>query len=152
VKTYRISSRNSVLLVVGWFFFNAYAACQATSSDVWLPSGAVPSPGLGQPVEGAARLVIRRIPNLGYDVVIQLWIDGLPATAIGYGHTYETFLAPARHILSVLPAPNPRWRIPWHLTLDARSGQTYSFTAMGDGSGHLVLDGRFGFPLRGARG
>jgi len=151
MKTYSDSSRNALLLVVVWLFFSAYAACQATSLDMRLPSGVVAGPGLVQPVEGAARLIIRRIPNLGYDVVVQLWIDGVPATAIGYGHTYEAFLAPGRHILSVLAAPNPRWRIPWQLTLDARSGQIYGFTAMGDGSGHLVLDGRLGFPVRGAR-
>jgi hypothetical protein len=135
-------------LLVAWLFFSAYAASQATSLDLQSPRGVVAGPGFVQPVEGATRLIIRRIPNLGYDVVIQLWIDGVPATAIGYGHTYEAFLPPGRHILSVLPAPNPLWRIPWQLTLDARSGQTYSFTAMGDGSGHLVLNGHLGFHVR----
>jgi hypothetical protein len=133
-----------MLLLVAWVIFSTYAACQATSLDLQSSR----RPGFVQPVEGAARLIIRRIPNLGYDVAIQLWIDGVPATAIGYGHTYEAFLPPGRHILSVLPAPNPRWRIPWQLTLDARSGQTYSFTAMGDGSGHLVLNGHLGFHVR----
>jgi hypothetical protein len=84
---------------------------------------------------------------LGYNVVVQLWIDGVPAGPIGYGHTYEGFLAQGRHILSVLPAPNPRSRIPWQMTLDVRSGQTYTFTAMGY-SGDLVLDGHLGFPVR----
>ena len=147
-KTNRDSGRNALLLVVAWLFFSAHAACQATSLDLQSPRGVVAGPGFVQSVEGAARLIIRRIPNLGYDVVIQLWIDGMPATAIGYGHTYEALLPPGRHILSVLPAPNPRWRIPWQLTLDARNGQTYSFTAMGDGSGHLVLDGHLGFHVR----
>jgi len=32
--------------------------------------------------------------------------------------------------------------------LDVRSGQTYGFTAVTDGSGNLILDGRFGFPPR----
>ena len=65
-----------MLLLVAWLFFSAYAACQATSLDLQSPRGVVAGPGFVQPVEGAARLIIRRIPNLGYDVVVQLWIDG----------------------------------------------------------------------------
>jgi hypothetical protein len=152
MKTDNKSSRSALPLVIAWLLFSAPAACEATSWDAQSPRGVVAGPGFVQPVKGAARLIIIRIPTLGYDIVVQLWIDGVPATAVGYGHTYEALLAPGRHILSVLPAPNPRWRIPWQLTLDAQSGQIYGFTAMGDGSGHLVLDGRFGFPVRGARG
>jgi hypothetical protein len=148
MNTYSDSSRRALVLAVAWLSFAACAVGQPTSVEWQSPRGTVAGPGLGQPVEGAARLIIRRIPNLGYDVIVQLWIDGAPAAPIGYGQTYEGFLAPGRHILSVLPAPRPRWRIPWQLTLDARSGQSYSFTAMGDGSGHLVLDGHLGFPVR----
>ena len=148
MKTYGDRSRGALVLVVALLFFSAYAVGQPTSAGVNSPRGVVAGPGFKQPVDGTARLVIRRIPNLGYDVIVQLWIDGEPATPIGYGQTYEGFLAPGRHVLSVLPAPSPRLRIPWQLTLDARSGQTYTFTAMGDGSGHLVLDGHLGFPVR----
>ena len=148
MKTYGDRSRGALVLVVASLFFSGYAAGQPTSVAPHSHRGVAAGTGFKQPVDGTARLVIRRIPNLGYDVIVQLWIDGEPATAIGYGQTYEGFLAPGRHILSVLPAPNPLWRMPWQLTLDARSGQTYTFTAMGDGSGHLVLDGHLGFPVR----
>jgi hypothetical protein len=63
------------------------------------------------------------------------------ATSIAYGHTYEGLLPPGRHVLSVLPTPNPRWKIPWQTTLNVQNGQTYNFTAMGDGSGLLILTG-----------
>jgi hypothetical protein len=148
MKTYGDISRRALVLVVASFLFSAYAVGQPTSVGPHSHRRVAAGPGFKQPVDGTARLIIRRIPNLGYDVIVQLWIDGLPATPIGYGQTYEGFLAPGRHILSVLPAPNPLWRIPWQLTLDARGGQTYTFTAMGDGSGHLVLDGHLGFPVR----
>jgi hypothetical protein len=68
-----------------------------------------------------------------------LYVDGVWAAAIGYGSTYEGFLAPGRHVLSVLPTPSPKWPAPWGMILDVRSGETYSFTAQGY-SGHLILE------------
>ena len=88
-----------------------------------------------------ARLVIRRIPNLGNNVIVDLRIDGAPGGSIAYGHTYETFLPPGRHVLSVLATPTPKWRARWKLILNAHSGRTYIFTAMGDHSGNLILVG-----------
>jgi hypothetical protein len=63
---------------------------------------------------------------------------GVALANIGYGRTYEGFLPSGRHVLSVLPTPHPKWPTPWQMVLDVRSGQTYTFTAMGN-SGHLVL-------------
>jgi len=91
-----------------------------------------------RPVKGAARLVVRRIPDLGNFVYVDLYVDGVPVATIGYGRTYEGLLSPGRHVLSVVPTPNPKWPNPWEMTLDVRSGQTYSFTAEGD-SGYLIL-------------
>jgi hypothetical protein len=88
-----------------------------------------------------ARLVIRRIPNLGNNVIVDLRIDGAPGGSIAYGHTYQTFLPPGRHVLSVLATPTPKWRARWHVILNAHSGRTYIFTAMGDHSGNLILVG-----------
>jgi hypothetical protein len=90
-----------------------------------------------QPVYGAARLNINRIPDLGNFVVVRLWIDGMWAGSIAYGHTYEGLLPPGRHVLTVLAGPNPKWWIPSQLILDVRSGQTYNFIAMGRGDDDL---------------
>jgi len=70
--------------------------------------------------------------------VIHLSVDGVPVALIGYGRSDEGLLPPGRHVLSLLPTPNPKWPTPWQMTLDARSGQTYSFTAIGN-SGFLIL-------------
>jgi hypothetical protein len=91
-----------------------------------------------QPVEGAARLIVRRDPALGNFLIAHLQVDGVPVAAIAYGRTYEGFLRPGRHVLSLLPTPNPKWPTPSAMVLDARSGQTYSFTLIGD-SGYLIL-------------
>jgi hypothetical protein len=72
-------------------------------------------------------------------VHVNLWVDGAPVAIVAYGQTYEGFVSPGRHVLSVLATPNPKWPIPSQIILDARSGHTYNFTADGDGSGDLIL-------------
>jgi len=72
--------------------------------------------------------------------VIHLSVDGVPVALIGYGRSYEGLLTPGRHVLSLLPTPNPKWPTPSAMILDVQSGQTYSFTADGDGSGYLILE------------
>ena len=141
MKTHNYSTRSVILLLALSLFFSAFVAGQAVGADPRSPHAAAPSPA-------PARLIIKRNPNLGANVIVRLWIDGQPAGSIGYGHTYEGFLAPGHHVLAVLASPNPRSPTPWQLPLDVRSGQTYGFTAVTDGSGTLILDGRFGFPPR----
>ena len=146
MRTYRYSSRNALLLLVAWLSFNVYAACQAMSSDMQSArAAAAGGSDLVQPVQGAARLVVRRAPNLGANIAVRLWVDGAQVGTIGYGHTYQGSLAPGRHILSVQPSPRPRSGTSWQMTLDVRSGQTYSFTATGD-SGQLILKGGLAAP------
>ena len=146
MRTYRYSSRNALLLLVAWLSFNVYAACQAMSSDMQSArAAAAGGSDLVQPVQGAARLVVRRAPNLGANIAVRLWVDGAQVGTIGYGHTYQGSLALGRHILSVQPSPRPRSGTPWQMTLDVRSGQTYSFTATGD-SGQLILKGGLAAP------
>ena len=134
MKTYSYSCHNALILIAACLLLSGYAASQAMSSDA--QSGRAPI--LVQPVNGAARLVIQRIPDLGKAVAVNLSIDGVPVAIIPYGHTYKGFLSPGRHVLSVFPTPNPKYPTPWQMTLDVRSGHTYTFTAMGD-SGHLIL-------------
>ena len=105
---------------------SGYVANQAMSSDA--QSGSAP-----------ARLIIHRIADLGNNVFVDLSIDGAPVAIVGYGQTYKGLVPPGRHVLSVLATPNPKWPTASQMILDARSGQTYNFTADGDGSGRLVL-------------
>jgi hypothetical protein len=141
MKTYSYRSRNALVLIATCLFLSGYAANQAMSSDA--PSGraAVARPASVRPVNGAARLIIHRLADLGNNLIVRLWIDDVAVASIAYGHTYEGLLPPGRHVLSVLPTPNSRWKIPWQMTLYVQNGQTCSFTAMGDGSGHLILTG-----------
>jgi hypothetical protein len=133
MKTYSYRSRNALVLIATCLFLSGYTANQAMSSDA--PSGRAAGAGLAsmRPVNGAARLIIHRIADLGNNLIVRLWIDDVAVASIAYGHTYEGLLPPGRHVLSVLPTPNPRWKIPSQITLNVRNGQTYNFTAMGDG-------------------
>jgi hypothetical protein len=83
------------------------------------------------------------MPNLGFNVIVQLWIDGQQTAALGYGHTYNGVLTPGRHVLAVLATPRSRSPIPWEMPLNVQSGQTYIFTATGGPSGNLVLASGF---------
>jgi hypothetical protein len=142
MKTYNYRNRSALILITTCLLFlTTYGISQAKSSDTQSRRVAIAGPAFAQPVNDPARLIIRRIPNLGNNVIVDLYVDGVPFAAIGYGHTYEGFLPPGRHVLSVLPTPNPKWSTQPQMILDVRSGQTYSFTAVGDSSGDLFLEG-----------
>lgn len=91
-----------------------------------------------QPVNGAGTLIIRRIPNLGNNVTVVVVVDGASVANISYGRMYQGSLSAGRHVLSIR-ALAPRRRDLPETTLDVQSGQTYNFTAVGDGSGNLIL-------------
>ena len=88
------------------------------------------------------RLIIRRAPDLGKNIIVQLTIDGHTAVPITYGHTYSTVLPTGRHLIEVAPSPNAKWKTKTPMTLNVLSGQTYTFTARNDNSGHLTLMNR----------
>src|SRR5438105_11318442 len=124
MKRHSYRSRKAFILLAVCLFLGGFAARQTTAAD---------------PQSASARLVIHRIADLGNNLIVYVSIDGTPAVSIAYGHTYVGRLSPGRHVLSVMATPNARWKTPWQMTLDARAGQTYNFTAVRSGSGHLIL-------------
>src|SRR5438552_284924 len=135
MKTHNYSTRSVILLLAVSLFFSAFVAGSAMGADPRSPHAAAPS-------QAPARLVIRRMPNLGFNVIVQLWIDGKQAASLGYGHSYNGTLTPGRHVLAVL-ASRSRSPIPWEMPLNVQSGQTYIFTATGGPSGNLILASGF---------
>lgn len=72
------------------------------------------------------RLVIRRSPALGHNVSMSIYIDGRPAGTLVRARTFDEYITPGRHVLSVRPTSVlGRWRE----TLDIRPGETYTYTA-----------------------
>jgi len=138
MKTYNYRSRTAIIaLIVCGLFLSSYSVSQAKSNA---QSHRVASSASEQSVSAPARLIVRRIPNLGNGVFVDLYLDGAPLAAVGYGQTYEGLLLPGRHVLSVRVAPRPKWKTEQKTPLDVRSGETYTFTAMGNGSGELILN------------
>ena len=88
---------------------------------------------------GTARIIVYRIPNIGKNVIAQLYVDDVVVGAIGYGQTYEGVLTSGQHVLSALATPRPKWRDRPPTIVDVRAGGTYRFTAIGNGSGNLIL-------------
>jgi hypothetical protein len=131
MKIYNYRSCTGLVLMITCFSF----VSQAMSYE--MQSGHYARHNVGEP----ARLIIRRIPNLGNNVIVDLRIDGAPGGSIAYGHTYKTFVPAGRHVLSVLATPTPKWTTPWTMILNAHSGRTYIFTATRGHSGNLVLRG-----------
>ena len=135
MKTHDYSTRSTILLLLVSLFFGAFAAGSAMGAEPRTPHAVAPS-------QAPARLVIRRVANLGVNVIVQLSIDGKPAGSLGYGHTYQGTLTPGRHVLAVR-ATRSLSPVPWEMALNAQSGQTYIFTAQGGPSGNLVLASGF---------
>jgi hypothetical protein len=131
-------SRAFLFLVTGTALLLLSATSNAAPTREHSTLVIVPSLPFASSLRDGGRLVIRRYPALGRNLIVTLTIDGAPARGIAYGQTYETFLRPGRHVLSVVPAPRARFNNPWKTTLDVRVGRTYYFTAKVQG-GVLVL-------------
>ncbi len=140
MKMRRHNTRKALIRTTVCFLFVITCSVkQAIGFDGQSRRFAAADSGFAKSDSDAARLIIRRIPNLGNHLIVDLYVDGVAVPGIGYGRSFEGLLRPGRHILSVRPTPHPKWLTRWQLTLDVRNGRTYIFTAMGNHSGDLIL-------------
>jgi len=130
MKTYNYSIRSAILLLVVSLIFSGFASGSAMGAEPRSPHAAATS-------QAPARLIITRMPNLGVNNVVQLWIDGKPTATLGYARDYEGVLTPGRHVLAVQATRT--LGTPWEMALNAQSGQTYTFSAGVSNSGGVVL-------------
>jgi hypothetical protein len=91
-----------------------------------------------QASQGGAQLVIRRSPNLGAGLFVDIKIDGARVGSVGYGETYRGPISPGQHTLSVIVRPNQMFLSPTQKRLTVAKGQTYTLTAAWQGQ-TLVL-------------
>jgi hypothetical protein len=110
------------------------SGCETTGTV----AGGSAAPVAAPPSQNAARLIIRRAPNLGIGLFLSVSIDGAKLTDLGYGETYDGALSPGQHVLSVIVRPNLLYLSPTEKSLTAEKGQTYTLTAMWQGE-RLVL-------------
>ena len=103
----------------------------STASEVVSPlpraSPAEPGPSAETAVaEPGGRLIVLRAPNFGWNLALNLKIDGRTAANIVQGRRYDDFVPAGRHMLTVSAVPNYQ---PTSTVLIVQDGQTYIFTA-----------------------
>jgi hypothetical protein len=84
------------------------------------------------------RLIVLRAPNFGWNLALNLKIDGRTAANVVQGRRYDHFLPAGRHVLTVSAVPNDYF-YPMSTVLNVRPGQTYVFTAMWQDSNRVAL-------------
>lgn len=131
MKTHNYITRSAILLLIVSLFGSAFVTGQAMGAEPRSSQAAATS-------QAPARLIITRMPNLGVNVTVKLWIDGKQTATLGYARDYEGVLTPGRHVLAVW-ANRSASPVPWEMVLNAQSGQTYIFSAGGSSSGNVVL-------------
>lgn len=89
--------------------------------------------------QGGAQLIIRRSPNMGAGLFLDVKIDGTRVAALSMGQKYRGALSPGQHVISVLLRPNQLNLAPTIKTLTVTKGQTYDFTAMWQGQTVVLL-------------
>ena len=113
----------------------------STASEVSSPatraSPAEPGPSAETAVaQPGGRLIVLRAPNFGWNLALNLKIDGGTAANIVQGRRYDQFVPEGRHILTVSVVPNYQ---PTSTVLNVRRGQTYVFTATRQNTDSVVL-------------
>jgi hypothetical protein len=89
--------------------------------------------------EPGGRLVVLRSPIFGWNIVLNLKIDGRTVANVVQGRRFDHFVPPGRHVLTVSAVPNSYYSEPTSSLLNVRAGHTYAFTGAWDGSNRVVL-------------
>lgn len=89
--------------------------------------------------QAGGRLIVLRSPTFGWNIVLNLKIDGRTVANVVQGRRYDHLVPLGRHVLTASAAPNSYYSEPTSTVLNVRSGQTYVFTGAWDGSNRVVL-------------
>src|SRR6187401_50334 len=118
----RITSASVLLLAIcAWLVAGAtQVASAAESKPAPQQTGAIFATSLAD----GGRLVISGSPVLGQSVAMTIKVDGQIAGTLMHARTFEKYLAPGRHEVTVIPN---RLLGSWQTTLEVRPGQTYSY-------------------------
>jgi tetratricopeptide (TPR) repeat protein len=113
----------------------------STASEISSPatraSPAEPGPSAETAVsQPGGRLIVLRGANFGWNLALNLKIDGRTAANIVQGRSYDDFVPEGRHTLTVSVVSNYH---PASTVLNVRSGQTYVFTAVRQNTDSVAL-------------
>ena len=79
-----------------------------------------------------SRLIVIRAANFGWNVAVNLKIDGQTVANIVQGRSYDHRIPAGRHVLTITAVPNVVLGYPTSNTVNVRPGGTYIFTALWD--------------------
>ena len=82
------------------------------------------------------RLIVLRAPNFGWNLALNVKIDGRTAGNIVQGRRFDQLLPEGRHMLTVSAVPNYQ---PTSIVLNVQHGGTYVFTALRENPDSVVL-------------
>ena len=89
--------------------------------------------------QSGGRLIVLRTANFGWNIALNLKIDGRTVANVVQARRYDHFVPAGRHVLTVSAVPNAYYSEPTSTVLNVRSEHTYVFTALWDGSNRVVL-------------
>src|SRR4029077_2092747 len=95
-------------------------------------------PALAQENSGG-HLLIARVANFGSDLYLVVSVDGKQVGRVGDGSSYDGWLTPGQHTVSASVDPNRDMVKPVQVNVTAKAGETYSYTAVWQGSSSLGL-------------
>ncbi len=87
----------------------------------------------------AGRLIVLRTANFGWNIALNLKIDGRTVSNVVQGRRFDHPVPAGRHVLTASAVPNAYYSEPTSTVLNVRPGQTYVFSATWDGSNRVVL-------------
>lgn len=98
-------------------------------------------PGLGslEAENSRGRLVVVRAPNFGWNLVLNVQIDGRTVANVVQGRRYDGFLPSGNHTVTVSAVPNLYYSQPTTIRLNVGPGRTYAFMAMWRDQYRVVL-------------
>jgi hypothetical protein len=76
------------------------------------------------------RVVVKRDPGFGWNLALQLQINGTSVATLVRGRDYDAWLPAGRHLLTVYTASYVGLPQPTSTIVEVEPGQTYVFTAM----------------------
>jgi hypothetical protein len=85
------------------------------------------------------RLIVLRAPNFGWNLALNLKVDGRTVANLVQGRRYDHSVPAGRHVLTVSSVPNYYSYRPTSTVLNVRPGRTYVFTAIWQDSDLVVL-------------
>ena len=93
---------------------------------------AISTSNAGQASYPPGRVVVKRVPQFGWNLAFNLQIDGRPVATLPQGRHYEGWLPAGRHVLTVYSASYVGLQGPTSITVNVRPGRTDVFTALWD--------------------